>query len=72
MVSTVRYPSGKNIDLQTRTRLRTFIFAAILILGLILLRQIAVFVACVGYIFYGLFRHVRRARSAARQRAAAA
>jgi CDP-diacylglycerol--serine O-phosphatidyltransferase len=62
MVSTVRYPSGKNIDLQTRTRLRTFIGALIVIGFIVLWREYAVFCVCVGYIFYGLFRHVRRAR----------
>ena len=25
MVSTIRYPSGKKVDLQTQTRLRTFV-----------------------------------------------
>ncbi|MGH9773028.1 MAG: CDP-diacylglycerol--serine O-phosphatidyltransferase, partial [Candidatus Acidiferrales bacterium] len=70
MVSTVRYPSGKNIDLQTRTRLRTFILLLCGIGLLILLREYAVLCACIGYIFFGLIRQVRRARIAARQRAA--
>jgi CDP-diacylglycerol--serine O-phosphatidyltransferase len=34
MMSTVRYPSGKKVDLQTQTRLRTFVFL-LLILGLV-------------------------------------
>lgn len=68
MVSTVRYPSGKQIDLQTRMRLRTFIAALVVIMGIYLLKEISVFCACLGYIFYGLIRHVRRARQAARLR----
>lgn len=72
MVSTVRYPSGKNIDLQTRTRLGTFIAALVAIAAIVLLKEVAVFCACVGYIFYGLVRHVRRARAAARRREAGA
>ncbi|HVU32867.1 MAG TPA: CDP-diacylglycerol--serine O-phosphatidyltransferase [Planctomycetaceae bacterium] len=70
MVSTVRYPSGKNIDLQTRTRMRTFLLLLLGIGLLVLLKEIAVFCACLGYIFFGLVRHARRARVAARQRAA--
>jgi CDP-diacylglycerol--serine O-phosphatidyltransferase len=60
MMSTVRYPSGKNIDLQTRTKLRPF--AGLLMLGLLiyLLREVALLLLCLVYIFYGLFRQVRR------------
>lgn len=64
MVSTVRYPSGKNIDLQTRTRLRSFIGVLLLIALLYQFKEIGVFFMCVGYIFFGLFRHVRHARRA--------
>jgi CDP-diacylglycerol---serine O-phosphatidyltransferase len=70
MVSTVRYPSGKNIDLQTRTRPSTLILALVVV-GLIVLTKkvaVALFSACLGYIFFGLLRHVQRARVAARQR----
>jgi CDP-diacylglycerol--serine O-phosphatidyltransferase len=71
MVSTIRYPSGKNIDLQTRTRLRTFIVLLVLIALLIQFKEIAVFCMCLGYIFFGLIRHFRRARLAARVRSQA-
>ncbi len=70
MVSTVRYPSGKKIDLQTRTRLWTFIIALVFIVVLVEFYQIAIFCTCVAYIFFGLLRHVRRARVATRARAA--
>lgn len=65
MVSTIRYPSGKNVDLQTKTKLRTFV--GILAIGglVILLKEVAVLCVCLGYIFYGLVRHVRRARRVA-------
>jgi CDP-diacylglycerol---serine O-phosphatidyltransferase len=66
MVSTVRYPSGKNVDLQTQTRLRTFIFVLIFIGLVLLFKEVAVMSTCLGYIFLGLLRHVRRARSARR------
>jgi CDP-diacylglycerol---serine O-phosphatidyltransferase len=68
MVSTIRYPSGKTIDLQTRTRPSTLIAALIVIGAIVFWRHVALFVACTSYIFFGLIRHVRRARVAARQR----
>jgi len=68
MVSTIRYPSGKTIDLQTRTRVRTFIAALAIILLFVQFRQYALFIVCVGYIFFGLLRHLRRSRAAAGSR----
>ncbi|PTX98564.1 CDP-diacylglycerol--serine O-phosphatidyltransferase [Opitutus sp. ER46] len=65
MVSTVRYPSGKNVDLQTRTRPQTFIIMLVVLGLLVLFKEVAVFAACLGYIFFGLIRHVRRSRVAA-------
>jgi CDP-diacylglycerol--serine O-phosphatidyltransferase len=62
MVSTVRYPSGKNVDLQTKTRLRTFVFLLVFIGLVILYKEVAVFATCIGYLFFGLLRHLRRAR----------
>jgi CDP-diacylglycerol--serine O-phosphatidyltransferase len=64
MMSTVRYPSGKNLDLQTQTRLRTFV-ALVLVLGLVFIyKEIAFLCLCLGYIFFGLVRHWRRSRPA--------
>src|ERR1039457_2210412 len=68
MMSTVRYPSGKNVDLQTRTRLRTFVVFLVFIGLLLLYKEIAVLAAFLGYIFFGLFRHWRRPRAAGRPR----
>jgi CDP-diacylglycerol--serine O-phosphatidyltransferase len=63
MVSTVRYPSGKKVDLQTKTQLRTFV--AVLALGglIFLFKEVAVLCVCLAYIFWGLFRHWRRSRT---------
>ncbi len=62
MMSTVRYPSGKKVDLQTQTRLRTFV-VLVLILGLVVVyKEVAFMSLCLGYIFFGLFRHWRRSR----------
>jgi CDP-diacylglycerol--serine O-phosphatidyltransferase len=60
MMSTVRYPSGKKVDLQTKTRLRNFV-AVLAAIGLgVLFKEVALLCACLGYIFFGLFRHWRR------------
>ncbi len=70
MVSSVRYPSGKKVDLQTTTRLRNFVFFLGLI-GLVwLFKEVAVLGVCLGYIFFGLIRHWRRRRPV-RQKSAA-
>lgn len=63
MVSTIRYPSGKNVDLQTTTRLRNFVLF-LAIAGLtILFKEVGVLVVCLSYIFFGLVRHWRRVRA---------
>ena len=70
MISTVRYPSGKNVDLQTRTRLRPFI-AILVFLGLVVAyKEVAFLVASLSYIFFGIIRHLRRSAAARRSLAA--
>jgi CDP-diacylglycerol--serine O-phosphatidyltransferase len=68
MVSTIRYPSGKGVDLQTQTRMRTLIFALMFFGLLVLFKEIMLVVTCLGYLFYGMIRHLGRARRAARAR----
>jgi CDP-diacylglycerol--serine O-phosphatidyltransferase len=60
MVSTVRYPSGKNIDLQTKTQLRPFIFILIVAVLVIWYKEIALLGICLAYMFFGLIRQWRR------------
>ncbi len=60
MVSTVRYPSGKHLDLQTKTRLTTFILIFIIVAGILLFNEIGLLAVMLGYIGYGLLRHVRK------------
>jgi CDP-diacylglycerol--serine O-phosphatidyltransferase len=63
MMSTVRYPSGKQVDLQTQTRFRTFVLV-VLVLGLVFVyKEVAFMSLCLGYIFFGLIRHWRRGRA---------
>lgn len=60
MVSTVRYPSGKTVDLQTKARLRVLVLFVVLIGFVVLFKEYAMVCLCLGYIFYGLIRHWRR------------
>jgi CDP-diacylglycerol---serine O-phosphatidyltransferase len=60
MVSTIRYPSGKQIDLQTKTRLTTFVLLFSAVALIVVFKEIAMLVVTLGYIFFGLVRHVRR------------
>jgi CDP-diacylglycerol--serine O-phosphatidyltransferase len=62
MVSTVRYPSGKNVDLQTQTRVRPFILLLCGIGLVIFYKEIAMLGLCLAYIFFGLIRYARRGR----------
>ena len=64
MVSSVRYPSGKKVDLQTKTRVRNLLVAMTIVGFVVLFKEIAVLCVCLGYIFFGLIRHWRRARRA--------
>jgi CDP-diacylglycerol--serine O-phosphatidyltransferase len=62
MMSTVRYPSGKQIDLRTQARAQTVV-GVVFVSGLVLLfREIAFLGIFLGYIFFGLFRAWRRPR----------
>ena len=63
MMSTVRYPSGKNVDLQTTTRFRTFFLVLLFGGAFYFYREVALLSISLGYIFFGLFRHWRRPRA---------
>jgi CDP-diacylglycerol--serine O-phosphatidyltransferase len=60
MMSTVRYPSGKKVDLQTKTRARTFVMVLVVCGLIVLFKEIAGLCVCLGYIFFGLIRQWRR------------
>lgn len=60
MMSKVRFPSGKKIDLQTETRVRWLLGTVIVLALLYFLREIAALGLCLGYVFFGLIRHWRR------------
>jgi CDP-diacylglycerol--serine O-phosphatidyltransferase len=60
MMSTVRYPSGKKVNLQTQTQLRRLVGFIAFIALLLLFKEITFVCACLAYIFFGLIRHWRR------------
>lgn len=62
MVSTIRYPSGKQIDLQTKTRMRTFVAVLGIAALIVFYKEIGMLCLCLGYISFGLVRHWRRPR----------
>jgi CDP-diacylglycerol--serine O-phosphatidyltransferase len=63
MMSTVRYPSGKQVDMQTKTRYRTFVLMMLAIGLIVVFKEVAFLSLCLGYIFFGLIRHWRRPRA---------
>ena len=69
MVSTVRYPSFKQVNWETRTRFRTFVGILILAAVVWRLREIAFFFIFLAYIAYGLFGHYQRGVRHAQRRA---
>ncbi len=60
MMSTVRYPSGKNLNLQTQTRVRPFLAILILAALVFFYKEVGFLVICLSYVLYGLVRHLRR------------
>jgi CDP-diacylglycerol--serine O-phosphatidyltransferase len=64
MMSRVRYPSGKNLNLQTQMRLRPFALVLAFLFVAYFLKEYALLAACLGYIFFGLIRHWRRPAAA--------
>ena len=63
MVSTVRYPSGKTIDLRTRTKLTNWIIMVAVGASVVRFKEYGMLACCLGYIFYGLIRHFRQPKS---------
>ncbi len=62
MVSTVRYPSGKNVDMQTQTRLQPFVLLMCAIGLVVFYKEFALLGLCLAYLFFGLIRYFRRGR----------
>jgi CDP-diacylglycerol--serine O-phosphatidyltransferase len=69
MVSTIRYPSFKQIDWQMRMRLRTFVVVLAVIGCVLVLHEVALIWIFLGYISYGIFGHWRRIQRMKKARA---
>ncbi len=68
MVSTIRYPSFKQINWETKTRFRTFVIVLVLGVVVVNLHEVAAFFVFLSYIAYGLFSHYRRSARHAKMR----
>jgi len=60
MVSTIRYPSFKQVNWETKTRFRTFVLFFVGVVLLWRLQEVAIFFVFLSYIAYGLFAHYQR------------
>lgn len=60
MVSTIRYPSFKQVDWQMKMRVRTFLVVVAFACFAFWLQEIAFLVLFLSYISFGLWRHLRR------------
>lgn len=69
MVSTIRYPSFKQLNWETKTRFRTFVLVVVIAALIVKLREMALVFLFLGYIGYGLFAHYQRAARHAQMRA---
>ncbi len=60
MVSKITYPSGKQIDLQTKTPLTSFILFLGVAGAIVVFKEIGMLVVMLGYVFFGIFRIFRK------------
>lgn len=60
MMSTVRYPSGKNLNMQTQTRIGPFLAVLVLASLVVFYKEVGFLVICLSYVIFGLARHWRR------------
>lgn len=68
MVSTIRYPSFKQVDWQTKTRFRTFVVIIIIAGSIFWFHEIALVLCFFCYIFFGIIRDIRRTQLISRLR----
>tara|TARA_B100000900_G_scaffold283290_3_gene242641 strand:+ start:4361 stop:5209 length:849 start_codon:yes stop_codon:yes gene_type:complete len=58
MISPIRYPSFKSVDWNTKVRLRTFVLMLAIAAFIYLYKQYALALTFLGYLFYGVIRHL--------------
>ena len=69
MVSNIPYPSLKTFGNHSRVGLRSFIFILVVLTAIFLFHFLAVAFVFLGYIFYGMFRHLYGLRGGCRAKA---
>lgn len=62
MVSNIYYPSFKKVDWNTQTKWGTFLITMTVLSLIALLRNVVLAVIFLGYVFWGIFRHIARYR----------
>ena len=67
MVSKIRYPSGKQIDLQTKTPLPSFVLFLVAAGAVFAFKEIGMLVVMLTYIFFGIFRSLRQSSAASKK-----
>ncbi|MDR3144530.1 MAG: CDP-diacylglycerol--serine O-phosphatidyltransferase [Puniceicoccales bacterium] len=67
MVSGIYYPSFKKVDWTTRTRWRTFLMSIAAVSLIVLMRNIALAVIFLSYVFFGIFRHIKMRKKSRRK-----
>ncbi|GAB5558832.1 MAG: CDP-diacylglycerol--serine O-phosphatidyltransferase [Synoicihabitans sp.] len=60
MVSRITYPSGKEIDLQTKTPLTTFVLFLVVAGAVFVFKEVGVLVVMLSYIFFPIIRAIRQ------------
>lgn len=60
MVSTIRYPSGKQIDMQTKTPLASLVLVVSAAGAIVAFKEFGMLLVMLSYIFFGLGRAIRR------------
>ncbi len=58
MISNIRYPSFKKVDWNTQTKLKTFITSIVILALISLVKDLALSVIFLSYVFYGIFKHI--------------
>ncbi|MCF3651436.1 CDP-diacylglycerol--serine O-phosphatidyltransferase [Synoicihabitans lomoniglobus] len=59
MVSRISYPSGKQIDMQTKTPLTSFVLFLAAASAIVAFKEVGMLVVMLGYIFWGIYRSLR-------------
>ena len=60
MVSDISYPSFKKLDWTTQAKWNTFIISVVMTAFVFLVKNVVLAVLFLGYVFYGIMRHISK------------